>query len=284
MNVGFYFDDSQRYGNKTREIAKSSNTHYAWCWRYAKNADDPPEVWLPGLQASCQRAVEAGRRIHLNIDMTWPTPIDDVFKKLLPFKDNVDLVEGADEPKWNLSATTSQLRAIRQSMRRTGFGIKPIGIVYSTDQFPVKPGKIRPYDSADWIGVEAYIKPPGDHNSPYNVAAMEKYLGRALGEVERARKLAVVIPMAYSRNYEWRGIGHPDIRRWQGPYLEPDSAPWRQAVKTLVDLQQPIYDMCKDNKRVIGMNFFSWERWSGAREYHALAKEVLTKGALACKL
>lgn len=276
MNVAFYFDDSQRYGDFTNEIKGSTNTHYAWCWRYAAQADDPVATWLfgtNGLVESCGQAVDAGRKIHLNVDLTWPTPLDTVFNALKPLRKSVVAVEIADEPKWNLAATNKQCQSVRAAMKRTGFGPHPIGIVYSTKQFPVPPGKIKPYDAVDWIGVEAYLEPPGDKNSPYNVEKITDYLYSALFAVDRSGKQCVVIPMSYSRNGAWRYLGT----------LKPASPPYRQAVKTLVDLQMPITRAALAEKRCIGLNYFSWARDYGARSYAGLAAEVLRCGKIAIK-
>jgi hypothetical protein len=284
MNVSFYMDDTARYGNFTSEIAHASSHHYAWCWRAAANSEDPVSVWLPGIAASCKRAVQAGRKIHLNLDMTWPTPVDTVLNYLYPYRASIDLIEVADEPPWNAAGTKNNLQLVRAALNRCGYGARRLGIVYSTKQFPGRPGKIPAYDFADWIGIEAYLEPPGDKDSAYNVEMLTTYVSKALAVATKAHKEVVMIPMAYSRNGAWRGLGSPDPKRnWQGPYLEPGGKAWKNAVRLLKELQQPIYDLCRSNKAVIAYNMFSWGRWYGAREYPALAAECLRIGAAACR-
>jgi hypothetical protein len=78
--------------------------------------------------------------------------------------------------------------------------------------------------------------------------------------------------MAYSRNYEWLDIGN----------LRKGSLAYRNVIQTLVDIIAVPYAFAKDNPRVVGLNFFSWARASGSREYLRLATQVKALGAAAC--
>lgn len=296
MNVAFYFEDSQRYGNLSNELKLNGkfcfNTHYAWCWRAAASSDAQPHEWLEsknGLYDTCGRAVDAKRKIHLNLDLIWPTPIQEVLATLRDFKNQISAFEIGDEPPWNLSGTTRQAQLVRSIAKAQGYPEIPLMVTYSTKQFPVRAGKVPPYDAIDIIGVEAYVAPPGDHNAQYNADKLDRYLGTAIGTATKARKKVILIQQAYSRNYEWRDIGNP--RKPETNPLEVGSPAWNQAVHTMVALVEPTLAWAKHSS-VVGLFFFSWGRESGARgvpypqaprtwEYPALARECLRAGRAA---
>jgi len=285
INVSAYFDDSQRYGDFSNEVSPWTNTHYAWCYRYAKDAATPQAEWIKGLVKSCQRAYEAKRSIHLNLNLqeTAPaakTPVEAVLKALTPFWDRVSCLELADEPRWkgltgvaevsdlarklSTAVTVAQTKA---TVTKLGLSQRPCSVVYSTRQFPG-----APVQSLDIVGIEAYCDLPGSTFSADNVKWLTAYLARAKAMVPAGKQIHIV-PMSYSRNYDWLAIRD----------MAKGSPEYNNAIQTLIDLQNVAYKAAATDKRVVGLNFFSWARASGSREYVKLAKEVKDIGRAACK-
>jgi hypothetical protein len=285
INVSAYFDDSQRYGNFSGEVSPWTNTHYAWCYRYAKDSATPPAVWIKGLVQSCQRAYEAKRSIHLDLNLqeTNPfakTPLEAVLKALTPFWDRVSCLELADEPRWTSFtampevselarklSTAATVAKTKATVTKLGLSQRPCSVVYSTGQFPG-----APVQSLDIVGIEAYCNLPGSTFSVDNVKWLTSYLSRAKAAVPTGKQIHIV-PMSYSRNYAWLGIGD----------MSKGTAEYSNAINTLIDLQNVAYKAAATDKRVIGLNFFSWARASGSQEYPKLAKAVKDIGRAACK-
>jgi hypothetical protein len=298
--VSCYFDDCDRYP-ETRiypsEVAAFTNTHYCWAYRYAPDSTTPAlgsNGWIRGLVESCQRAFEAKRSIHVNLNLQQggpaATPLKALLEALTPFWSRVSTLEMADEPRWtrvasypdlveidngvimpstlarrtSTAATAAQVRA---TVKGLGLAQRDLSVVYSTAQFPG-----APIDSLDIVGIEAYVDLPGDPVSARNVKWLTEYLARSIKAVPTTKRIHLV-PMAYSRNYAWLGIGN----------LTKGSPPYRNALQTLVDIQAVAYAAAKDNPRVVGLNFFSWARASGSREYKRLATQVKALGSAACR-
>lgn len=270
MNVSCYFDDSQRYGNFSREVAGFTDTHYSWCYRYAPNSTTPQKAWIAGLVKGCQRAYQAKRYIHLNLNMqeespAAKTPLKDVLKAMAPFWPRVTTLELADEPKWNKAKTAAKAAEVRAALKSLVFPQRPLIVVYSTGQFPG-----APVDALDGVGIEAYCDLPGSPFSTINQDRLTRYLQKAMAAVPKTKDIHLV-PMAYSRNYDWLNIRN----------LTKGSPAYKNAIGTLVALQGVALTAAKSDKRVVSMNFFSWARASGAQEYKQLAAAVRATGKAA---
>lgn len=291
MNVGYYFDRSAKYGNLTRFInvpgrSPAMNTRYLWLARYAEDSADPPSVYIPDLVASAADAVNKGERLHLNCNgqvRNPKMPIKQFFAAMRQYWSSVGPVEAADEPK--PKQIPGIIAEVKDAIRSLGLPMKKIGVCFKIDQWPAKAAALH-VGLYDIVIVEAYLDPPGDHNSPYNVDMLMHYLIDALDAVKKYRKKAIVVFKSYSNGGAWQRLAQ----------LERDSPAWRQAVKTLVDLQEPTYKMCISpsyRDTVIGINFFSFGRESGAYGarnvppvplYPALMEEILRIGRKACRL
>jgi hypothetical protein len=304
IDVSAYCDDSQRYGDFSGEVAGWTNAHYAWAYRYAPDSTTPalgPHGWIQGLVESCQRAYSARRGIHVNLNLQQggaaATPLGELLKALSPFWPRVTVLEMADEPRWtkvagvagvyellagsggptirtktlptaaarrtSTAATAAKVRALVKSL---GLPQRPLSVVYTTAQFPG-----APVDSLDIVGIEAYVDLPGDPVSARNVKWLTEYLAGAIAKVP-ATKAVHLVPMAYSRNYAFLGIG---MMRFASPA-------YRNAVQCLVDIMAVPYAAARENKRVTGLNFFSWARASGSREYKRLTTQLAAIGKAAC--
>ena len=285
MNVGTYFSSTERYGRFEGEVAGWTNTEYLWLRRDTLRTD--PKGMIQALVAQAKRATVADRKIHLNVNGQEPSDlaiVADVIRAMKPFWGRVVAVEVADEPRWTQVKTTQVLGKVRAAIKAAGLGERPLGIVYTQQQFhgiegaalsaqemaPLAAGHSIDWPGLtgrasgialadalgtaaikglDWIGLEGYVDPPGSPNSQANVDTLTKYLKRAMSAVPKTAQI-VLVGQAYARNGAWTNM------------------------RTLAALQKPVADAAKADPRVIGVNWFSYGRDSGARQIPLVAQQI----------
>ena len=243
MDFGYYYVEWKNpatFAARRAETNPYTNTYYAARSTYV--SDDPN--WPLLLQQSLATAVAEGRRIHLGLDLgpggTWQTMID----VARPFWSSVVRVELADEPAWTLAETNQMIAQVDSFLASRGLGRPPggYGIVYLYNQ-PIPAGASAP--GLTWVGVEAYIDPPGSGNSQVDIQNLRARVGAQLAQVP-AGKSIVLVPMAYDRNGAWPNID------------------------TLRDLQAPMYLLAFNDPRVVAINMFSYTRAGGSFDHPEL--------------
>jgi hypothetical protein len=238
MDFGYYFVDG-RYGDFRAEVNPYTNLYYAWVWR--NYPTDQP--WEPPFRVSLQNAHREGRRIHLNLqdEAYWDAALDIA----APYWEDIARIELADEPPWDRAETEAVLRRLRQKLSARGLAPRPLGIVYTHSQVLNGDGLFAA--GLDWVGIEAYVDPPGSSISQENVDALTAYVRRAKNRVPGDKKI-VLIMMAYDRNGAWRNL------------------------ETLIDLQVPAYLLAHDDPRVIAITMFSYGPPGGTHDHPELSR------------
>jgi hypothetical protein len=236
FDIGYYFTDG-RYGDFEAEVRGYTNLYYAWAWR--NYPTDMP--WGAPFSESLRRAAVAGRRVHLNLQD--PMYFDEALDRAQPVWEQVSRVELADEPPWDRAETERQLTAVRQKLALRGLAERPLGIVYTRDQVLNEDALFA--SGLDWVGIEAYVDPPGSETSKDNVDSLVNYVNTAKARVPQDKKL-VLIMMAYDRNGGWKNL------------------------QTLIDLQQPTYELAANDARVLAITMFSYGRPGGTHDHPEL--------------
>src|SRR6185295_15691556 len=113
--------------------------------------------WGEAFSASLSRASAAGRRIHLNLQD--PMYFDEALDRAKPSWNEITRVELADEPPWDRAETERQLSAVRSKLAARGLASRPLGIVYTRNQVLNEDALYA--NGLDWVGIEAYMDPPG---------------------------------------------------------------------------------------------------------------------------
>jgi len=244
-DLGYYFVDG-RYGDFRSEVNGYTNLYYAWAWR--NYPTDAP--WGDAFSTSLANAAGEDRRIHLNLQemQYWTEALD----RATPWWAWVRRIEMADEPGWTMAETEANVAALRAELAARGLAPPPIGITCTATQVLTEDAIFAA--GLDWVGIEAYVDPPGSDVSADDVAALAAYVASAKARVP-ADKSLVLIMMAYDRNGGWTNLA------------------------TLYDLQLASYDLFRDDPRVLAVTMFSYGRPGGTHDHpelkvaHALIAE-----------
>ncbi|MCC6278653.1 MAG: hypothetical protein IT289_12125 [Oligoflexia bacterium] len=245
---GYYFSDG-KYGNFRKEVECYTNLYVALARAgYESSTDVTDDVWIPVMRKSVEANANAGKRIYLGMNLaeTDPnrvTPVNRVLDLMSPHWNKVDLIELSDEPSWNKGETEAAIRGLRSKIQAKGLSDRPVGVVYTREQLMNEDAIFS--QGLDWVGIEAYVDPPGDPNSAVNVNKLKKFLDQAKARVPRDKKIVLVM-MAYARNGAWTNMN------------------------TLKELQLPTYQKAFEDDRVLAVTMFSYGRGSGTREHPEL--------------
>lgn len=237
FDFGYYFVDG-RYGDYRADVAGYTNLYYAWAWR--NYPTDQP--WGPPFSESLANAEAEDRAIHLNLQE--PAYYDEALDRAAPHWGSVRRIEAADEPPWTLDETEAVLADIRARLDDRGLAHPPIGIVYTHDQVLGEDALFAA--GLDWVGIEAYVDPPGDPDPAVNAAALTAYVEQAKARVPADKDL-VIIMQAYDRNGGWTDID------------------------TLTALQPVAYELAYADPRVLALTMFSYGRPGGSLDHPELA-------------
>lgn len=244
IDFAYYFTDG-RYGDVYNEVSSFTNTYHAWVRRgYESHSEESDDVWIPKMDAAVRRAFEDNKNIYLALgmerDQVTDTTINRVLDMMRPYWSKVTRIELGDEPNWTRAQTEQRIKDIEAKLRARNLAQRPMGVVYTDDQLMQQDMLFS--DGLDWVGIEAYIDPPGSNSSNTNVGALSSFLSRAKQRVPASKDIVIVM-MAYARNGSWTNL------------------------TTLKDLQAPAYYAAYNDRRVKAITMFSYGRPSGTREH-----------------
>lgn len=240
-------------GDDWDHVKVFSSELYCWPARMFGDSETPSAVWIARAAVAVKRAVADKRKVHLNLDILNPDAnVNAVLKALSGYWSSISRIEAQDEPKWSSAQCSAQIAHLKATIKNLGLSPKPIGAVYSQQQFP---GGKAPSTALAWVGLECYVDPPGGSRSD-NLAALDAYMVRAMKAVPAGKQI-VLVGMSYDRNGTW---GNPP---------------------NLVPLIKHAYRVGAADKRVVAFNCFSWLRKGGAATYPAVA-DAVAKCGMAC--
>jgi hypothetical protein len=248
IDFGYYFVDG-RYGDYRSEVNDYTDLYYAWARRgYEFDSSDPDGVWLPRMAQALANAVADKKKIllALNLQENDParvTPLDAVLAVATPYWSSINRIELADEPNWSRAQTEAILQDLRSRLNQRSLAPRPLGVVYTRTQVLTSEAILA--NGLDWVGIEAYVDPPGSSDSQDNIDNLNAYLTQAKARVPSDKKIVLVM-MAYDRNSGWKNIA------------------------TLTDLQIPTYLFAYNDPRVIAITMFSYGRCGGTRAHPEL--------------
>ena len=251
LAVGTYFGQG-RYGWYLDEYKDWTSVEYLWWRRGFALSDQKTEDWLPDFHKAAQKAIAAGLKLHLNLDGQDDQDFYTALRESRQYWDHVVTLEIADEPTWDHMETSRVFADLDRIEGQLGLKPKPRGITYTKQQ--VKDNAANgTLDYLDWVGVEAYVDPADQDLSQDELAhQITANLDKQAGW---AKKPLVVVGQAYARNYAWTNA---------------ESLAW---------LQVPTYEWCAQNANVIALNWFSWGRPSGAREFPNVKRNLRAIGS-----
>jgi hypothetical protein len=241
MDIGYYFVEWKNpadFESARKEVAGYTNLFFASRASYISNL--PTQEWLGLFKESMANAASENRTIHLALDK------EDVWRAMLdvakPYWNNVARIEIGDEPSLTLSETEAMIQRLNAILSEMGLAHRPMGFVYRHNE-PLPDAIHAP--SLDWVGIEAYVDPPGSSDTQSNIAQLELHLQQSMDQVPAGKDIVLVM-MAYDRNGKWENID------------------------TLRDLQFPVYMLAYNDPRVISINMFSYSRKGGTRFHPSL--------------
>ena len=251
IEFAYYFSDG-RYGDVYSEVSGFTNTYHAWVRRgYESFSEETDDVWIPKMEAGVRRAFQDNKNIYLALgmerDQVTETTINRVLDMMRPYWSKVTRIELADEPNWTRAQTEQYIRDIKSKLRTRDLSDKPMGVVYTNNQLMQQDMLFS--DGLDWVGIEAYIDPPGSNTSSVNVGALSSFLSQAKQRVPSSKDIVIVM-MAYARNGAWTNL------------------------TTLKDLQSPAYYAAYNDRRIKAITMFSYGRPSGTREHGDILRAV----------
>jgi len=244
FDFGYYYVDG-KYGDYRSEVNGHTNIYYALAW--AGYVSELP--WGDAFSESLANAAMEDRRIHLNV--AGPDYLAEALDRSAPYWARVVRIELADEPPWSQAETEAIIAGFRAELAARSLPAPPIGIVYTRQQVLAEDAIFAA--GLDWVGIEAYVDPPGDPSSAVNVQALEDYVNQAKARVP-AEKNLVLVMQAYDRNGAWTNM------------------------ETLVPLQTAAYDLARDDPRVLSLNMFAYGRPGGSHDHPELRHEHLKIG------
>jgi hypothetical protein len=197
--------------------------------------------WANLLDGDLNLAVSQGRRIELNLDMQNPnymnnSYLDEVFDVAAPYWDHIVRLELADEPDWNRATTESMIQDVQNALLEHDLSDRPMGVTINPNS--------NYYDDVvnatglDWVGIEAYLKAPGDDFSQVNIDYLYTVMNSAMSIVP-ADKDIVLVQMSFNLSGYWTNMD------------------------TLRDLQIPTYLLAYNNPRVDAIRMFAYSRPAG---------------------
>jgi len=240
IDFGYYFVDG-KYGDYRGEVNCYTNLYYALpVNNYFSDAN-----WPPLFQESMANAAAEERRIHLNLN--WDAlggNIGQVLDIAAPFWSSVARIEMQDEPGWSRAETEQNVSSLRSMLAARGLPARPIGNVYTRSQ--ILNDDAPDANGLDWVGIEAYLNPPGSPDPGTNTEELRLYLNVAKARVPASKDIVLVM-MAYDRNGAWTNI------------------------ETLVEIQYNTYTLAAANDpRVVAITMFAYGRPGGSRDHPEL--------------
>lgn len=278
FSLGTFFLDG-KYGDHFNEFSPYVNTYYAWFHDGYATSKDRIQDWAPKFQASCNRAINAGLDIYLQLGLgsNWAPylalgdPKDNIPGTKIkggmcyPFWDSIVRIDLADEPDWSQRDFDHALHLVKKLIRGTGHKKKPLGINYNQSQMDKIPDSmIKPLD---FVSFEALVTAPAlDSPRQHDAAwAVKKLTATVRHQAARCTSLGVpysVVGMSYDRNYT---PGH--------------DKGWSDA-STVAACQMPTYNLIKDDKNALGLNWFAYGRPGGMSTHPVILNECKKIGSI----
>lgn len=176
--------------------------------RYPEDGDAgaTEDTTLVRLRQAVKRAVKKNRGIVLGLDATLNHPWRRIINKtaksfwtmpLVSPWDYARLIDLGDEPKWSTIEQTEKVLEVKAYLAEKQLAQPPIGSVFGYKDEGFKASR-----EFNWVGLEAYLEPPGDqYSKPGEVyAAVRARLKlEALKRVSPAHCVVVVL-QGYDRN------------------------------------------------------------------------------------
>lgn len=199
-----YYFTRGRYGSV--DTSSISNADYIDLGQYSQVDID---IDLFNLRRDIKRAMRAHRNIVLGLNTD---PELNYAKKVLvraskPFQNvpeilpwpRVQLIDLGDEPKYGILDQAKVADEVKHLMDVLNLPPAPVGAVFGYKD-PVVPVS----KSFDWVGLEAYLEPPGSQYTDIYQAVYAQ-LERQDYRIKSNHKVIVVI-QAYDRNGEWHAM------------------------------------------------------------------------------
>lgn len=257
IDFGYYFADS-RWGDHRGDPAAYSSLYLADPVGYPAGS---LLAWRLPLQQSLWDAARAGQTILLALDQercdsnACPYSLDEILDAAQPYWPFVDRLLLADEPGWGRAQTEARIQDLETRLLARGLALPPVGIVFSRDE-ALTSDALQAQGLA-WVGIEAYLDPPGSGVEGLDAAALTNYLYTARLRVPYDKQVFFVL-QAYDRNGAW-----------------PNES-------TLAALQLPVYDRSYGDGGVAGILAFAFGRVGGTHAYPSLqTRHEAIAGALA---
>jgi hypothetical protein len=239
FELGYYYVDG-KYGDHRADV-----DHYTSVYMALASGGYVSELpWGEPFSESLVNATTTGHGIYLNV--AAPDNMLEALDRAAPHWDSVKFVELADEPSWNQAETEAMITSTRDAMTARGLADRPIGVVYTRTQVLEQDAIFAA--GLDYVGIEAYVDPPGDPASVTNIATLAAFAQSAKARIP-ADKNIVIVMQAYDRNGAWTDMS------------------------TLVPLQLAAYDLARDDSRVIALTMFSYARPGGSLDHPELAHQ-----------
>jgi hypothetical protein len=229
IDFGYYFADG-RYGDFTGEVNSFTNLYIA-----VPNGYDTALDWRPLFQQSLQQAFQNNKTIMLLMgdESIW----EEVLAIAKPVWSKVKYIEVLHEQDIGAGECENKINRLKARLAAHGLPNRLMGTTAS--------GASDSAASVEWVGIEAYVNPPGSSDSSANVNWLNNFLEQEKAKVAAGKKI-VMIMQAYDRNGLWPNIS------------------------TLKDIQAPAYMKSYNDPRVTAIAMFSYARPGGARDHQEL--------------
>lgn len=228
---GYYF-------GKTRyDEFKGWTTGY-WAGAGEDNYPMPPDEWMPILGQRVTTAAGDNKGIVIQWEHSEPDTFVNVMRAIETFGDlaivwpRVKSLIFADETGVDPDTLEAWIQDIRDIIRSYNLAVPPLGITQTKNQ--MLNGNLLD-TSVDFIGVEAYVDPPGDPDPQVNIDGMVNWLRQAKDLVPATKQICFIM-QGYNRNGAW-----------------PNET-------TLAALQTPVYLEAWNDPRVDQILIFAWDR------------------------
>lgn len=239
FDFGYYFVDG-KYGDHRSTVDVYTNLYLG----LGSSAYDSSAPWAAPFTTSLAQASASKRKIFLSLGA--PDDVGAILDIAAPHWSDVAYLELADEPPWTQAETESAVANVLAGLSSRGLAPRPIGAVYTQNQ--VLTGDAIFASGLDWIGLEAYVAPPGDASPDVNAKNLETFLTAAKARVPADKKLVVVM-QAYDRNGQWTNEA------------------------TLAKLQTATYELVRDEPRLLALTMFAYGRPGGTHDHPSLGHE-----------
>jgi hypothetical protein len=261
IDYGYWYVDrttetDPAYGDFYGEVKGYTNQyHSAGRFGYAE-PNTPTSVWKQRMANGLRRAAQDGKNIHWLIGEDTANMQDASYEVCLQAAElgGIDVIWPkmkticiSDEGITDKNYAEQRAANLRQKLAARNLPVPPNGIGISFAQQQVFNSSAVNAAGIDWIGVECYLDAPGNDDTNVNVALLNSNMARSKAAVPASKKISFIM-QGYTRNYK------------------PDGTTFNWSnLKTLEDLQIPVYLASYNDPRVFDISIFSYGRQTGTR-------------------